>query len=139
MLMLDYKDVGWWYWVASTVCLWIAVTVNPVAFNWALLIGVVQLIHFLLVERSATSFPIQIRVGYLAVLLLAIPEGLQWILWIPAIGTLVRVTTGYCIMARNLMLMPFNRREKLTARFVKDAYLTPPVRGNILHGLPACK
>lgn len=139
MLMLDYKDVGWWYWVASTVCLWIAVTVNPVAFDWALLIGVVQLIHFMVAERSATSFPVQIRVGYLAVLLLAIPEGLQWILWIPAVGTLARVTTGYCIMARNLMLMPFNRREKLTPGFVKAAYLTPPVRGNILHGLPTGK
>ena len=139
MLMPDYRDICWWYWVASTVCLWMAVTVSPVAFDWALLIGVVQLVHFMIAERSVTSFPIQIRVGYLCVLLLSTSEGMQWILWLPAIGTLIRVTTGYCIMARNLMLMPFNRDEKLTLQFIRKAYLTPPVRGNILKLLSTCK
>jgi hypothetical protein len=139
MLMLDIKDVGWWYWLASTMCLWLAVTVYPAAFNLALLIGAIQLIHFIITERSITAFPVQIRVGYLCVLMMAVPEGYLWVLWIPAIGTLIRVLTGYCIMARNLMLLPFNRQENLTWDFVRQAYLTPPVQGNILHGLPVIK
>ena len=137
MFMLDFKDVGWWYWLASTICLWLAVTSEPVAFSWALLIGSVQLIHYIISERSFTAFPVQVRLGYLSVLLLTIPDGFQVLLWIPAIGTLLRVLTGYCIMARNLMLLPFNRQTKLTMPFIRDAYLTPPMRGNILHGLPA--
>lgn len=139
MLMLDYKDYGWWYWLASTTCLWFAVTSYPPAYNWALMIAAVQLLHYIIAQKGVTNFPVQIRVGYLSVLLLAMPEGYQWILWVPAVGTFLRVSTGYCIMARMLMLMPFNRQVQLTLRFIKTAFFTPPMRGNILHGLPAVK
>jgi hypothetical protein len=137
MLMLDYNDKGWWYWVASTSCLWLAVTGHHEVYYLALLIGVVQLLHFAIAERSVTSFPVQIRLGYLSFLLLAMPEGFEWTLWVPAVGTLLRVLFGYCIMARMLMMLPVNRKIKLTLQFVLDAFFTPPVRGNILHGLPA--
>lgn len=137
MFMLDYKDYGWWYWLASCVSLWLAVSGVGGAYEIALLIGAAQLVHFLLAERSATAFSVQIRTGYLSVLLLALPEGYQWILWVPALGTLARVVTGYCIMARMLMLVPFNRSQPLTGLFIKTAFLAKPVRGNILHGLPA--
>jgi hypothetical protein len=139
MFMFDLRDIGWWYWLASSLSLWLALTINPAAFNVALLIGAFQLLHYIIAERSVTAFPVQIRIGYLCVLLTAVPEAYQWILWIPAIGTTLRVLTGYCIMARNLMLLPFNRQEKLTLHFIKTAYLTPPVQGNVLHGLPAYK
>ena len=137
MLMLDIKDYGWWYWLASTICLWIAVTLNTLAFDLVLLIATVQLVHFIVAEGQITKFPVQIRLGYLSFLLLSMPEGMNWLLWIPAVGTLARVLFGYCIMARMLMLLPFNRSHVLSWRFVKAAFLTPPVRGNILHGLPA--
>ena len=137
MLMLDYKDYGWWYWLASTICLWLAVTIYPMAYEWALLIAAVQLVHFSFVQGSITKFPVQIRLGYLSFLLLALPEGFEWTLWIPAVGTLARVLFGYCIMARMLMLLPFNRQINLTLKFVRNAFLARPVRGNILHGLPA--
>lgn len=139
MLMLDYKDYGWWYWLASTICLWLAVTIQPAAYEWALIIAVVQLLHFSLAEGGLAKFPIQIRLGYLAFLLLSMPEGLQWLLWVPAIGTLARVLFGYCIMARMLMLLPFNRNVTLQWSFVKEAFLAAPVRGCLLHGLPSLK
>ena len=137
MFMLDIKDHGWWYWLASTTCLWLSVSIVPEAYEWALLIGVLQLLHYWIDEGSLTRFPVQIRMGYLSFLLLAMPEALHWLLWVPAIGTLARVMFGYCIMARMLMLLPFNRKESLSWRFVSKAFFTPPVRGNILHGLPA--
>ena len=90
-------------------------------------------------DLDNVEFLLQTRLGYLSFLLLALPEGLQWLLWVPAVGTLLRVLTGYCIMARMLMLMPFNREVQLSAEFVTAAFLTPPVAGNILHGLPARK
>ncbi|MDH5546433.1 MAG: hypothetical protein OEZ43_12635 [Gammaproteobacteria bacterium] len=137
MLMLDYKDVAWWYWLASSICLWFAVTIEPLAYNAALAIGVWQLLHFAIRDRSLSSFTVQIRLGYLSVLLSAMPEGFFWVLWIPAIGTVARVVFGYCIMARMLMLLPINRTQDLNWRFVLNAFLTRPVRGNILHGLPS--
>lgn len=137
MFMLDIKDTAWWYWLASTTCLWLAIAVDPFAFQLALGIGVVQLVHFALGERSMTAFPVQNRIGYLLVLLSAMPEMLSWMIWVPAIGTALRVLFGYCLMARILMLMPFNRTRPLSWRFVRDAFLTPPVPGNILHGFTA--
>jgi hypothetical protein len=139
MFMLDYKDYGWWYWAASCTTLWLAVSGFTHAYEIALIIGAVQLGHFILAERSVTAFPVQIRMGYLSVLLLAMPDGFDWVLWVPALGTLLRVVTGYCIMARMLMLMPFNRGHALSAAFIKYAFLAKPVRGNILHGLPVLK
>lgn len=137
MLMLDIKDHGWWYWLASTLCLWLAVTTTPAAYEWALVIAVVQLIHFTLAEGGIHRFPAQIRLGYFSFLLLAMPEGFEWLLWVPAIGTLLRVVFGYCIMARMLMMLPFNRHVALSWKFVKEAFFTPPIRGNIMHGLPS--
>ena len=139
MFMFDYKDHGWWYWLASTVCLWVAVTVNPFAYEVALIIAVVQLVHFSFAEGGLTKFPVQIRLGYLSFLLLSMPESMQWLLWVPAIGTLARVLFGYCIMARMLMLLPFNRQITLSWNFIKEAFLKAPIRGYILHGLPALK
>ncbi|MDH5302087.1 MAG: hypothetical protein OEW58_12065 [Gammaproteobacteria bacterium] len=135
MLMLDFRDFAWWYWLVSTISLWFTLTTTPEAYSLTIAIGGLQLLHFALREQSLRSFPVQIRLGYLSVLLIAMPDGFQWVLWIPAVGTLIRVLIGYCIMARILMLMPFNRQNPLSLRFVKDAFLTQPVRGNILHGL----
>jgi len=135
MLMLDFKDFAWWYWLASTISLWFAVTSTPEAHDLAIAIGGLQLLHLALREQSLHTFPVQIRLGYLSVLLMALPDGFQWVLWVPAIGTLIRVLIGYCLMARILMLLPFNREKPLTLRFIKEAFFTPPMRGNILHGL----
>lgn len=137
MFMLDYKDISWWYWLASMTSLWLAVTIDPSAYYAALGIGGLQLLHFVFREKSLNAFPVQIRLGYLSVLLAAMPDGFFWVLWVPAIGTVLRVLIGYCIMARMLMLLPFNRSQNLTWHFVRDAFFTPPVRGNVLHGLTA--
>lgn len=137
MFMIDIKDYSWWYWVVTSICLWLTMTVYPEAYQWTVVIAVIQLLHFSLLEGSATHFSVQIRWGFLIYLLIALPENLQWILWLPAFGTLARVLFGYCLMARLLMLLPFNRKVKLTWQFVREAFLTPPVRGSILHGLPS--
>lgn len=139
MFMFDIKDYGWWYWLASTISLWLAMTVYPEALMWALSIGVIQLIHYRLKEGSLIRFSVQIRLGYLTYLLLALPDNLQWLLWLPTVGTLARVLFGYCLMARLLALLPINRQVPLSWKYVMDAFLTPPVRGNVLHGLPTLK
>jgi len=139
MFMIDYKDYGWWYWVAITTCVWVTMTINPDAYLWLVSIASIQLVHFRLVEGSVTRFPVQVRIAYLTYILLALPEGMQWILWLPAFGGLARVLFGYCLLARMLMLFPNNREQPLTWKFAAEAFFTPPVRGSILHGLPSVK
>jgi hypothetical protein len=52
-------------------------------------------------------------------------------------GTTVRVAFDYCLLARTLSLMPWNRRQPLTLALVWRTYATPPVKGSILQALAA--
>jgi hypothetical protein len=57
-------------------------------------------------------------------LLLALWEPLNWLFWLPAIGTPAQVLFGYCTLARCLSLMPWNRREPLSTELVRRTFLS---------------
>jgi len=135
MLMIEYRDLGWRYWLATVCLLTAGLAGQPLAFVLAVGLTLVHLAHFLLRERSLRSFPVQVRLGYLVLLLLALPEPLQWIFWIPTVGTWAQVLFGYCTMARLVSLLPWNRSEPFSLRLVGRTFSAPPVRGNILQGL----
>lgn len=134
MFMLEPRDIGWWYWLV-TVCLLSAGVAgwNP---GFALAIGLtgVQLLHYIVREKDVSAFPVQVRIGYLLLLLLAWPEPLRWIYWIPTLGTWAQVIFGYCTMARLVSLLPWNRREALSPALIQRTFLSRPVRGNVLQG-----
>lgn len=65
-----------------------------------------------------------------------LPENLQLIYWIPTVGTWAQVLFGYCAMARMVSLLPWNRKEALSFDYIKRTFVSAPVRGNILQGLP---
>lgn len=109
--MLEYRTIGWWYWLVTVGLLSAGVSGWRTGFLLAIGLTVWQLIHFILREGRISAFPIQVRLGYLALLLLALPENLQFIYWVPTIGTWAQVLFGYCTMARMLSLLPWNRRE----------------------------
>ena len=136
MFMLEYRSMSWWYWLVTVGLLTAGVSGWPTGFLLAIGLTVFQLIHCTLRERSFTSFPVQVRLGYLLLLLMASPEHLQLIYWIPMIGTWAQVLFGYCTMARTLSLLPWNRKEALSFALLKQTFLSVPVRGNILQGLP---
>jgi len=139
MTMIEYKDIGWWYWLA-TVCLLTAGLAGwSDGFVYAIGLTVFQLIHFIIREKSLTAFPVQVRIGYLLLLLIALPEPLQWIFWIPTIGTWAQIIFGYCTMARLVSTLPWNRKEAFSLTFLSRTFLSRPVRGNILQGQAALK
>jgi len=109
---------------------------TPTAFLGAIALTVWQLLHFRLREGSARAFPVQVRFWYLMLLLLALPGPMQWLYWIPMIGTWAQLVFGYCTMARLVSLLPWNRREPFSWRLVGRTFFSAPVRGNILQGLP---
>ena len=136
MLMLEYRAIAWWYWLA-TVCLLTAGVLGwPTGFLLAIGLTTFQLTHFGLRGRSFTSFPFQVRLAYLLLLLVALPGPLQPLYWIPVIGTWAQVLTGYCTMARLVSLLPWNREEAFSSALVRRTFLSRPERGNILHGMP---
>jgi len=136
MLMVEYRALSWWYWLVTVGLLTAGVFGWPTGFLLAIGLTVFQLIHFTLRERSMTAFPVQVRLGYLLLLLIALPENLQGIYWIPTLGTWAQVLFGYCLMARMVSLLPWTRREAFSLGLLKRTFLSAPVRGNILQGLP---
>jgi hypothetical protein len=137
MFMIEYRDVGWWYWLLTACLLTIGVSGNSAAFLFAIGLTVVQLLHFVIREHGISAFPVQVRFWYLMLLVVALPEQLQLIYWIPAIGTWAQIIFGYCTMARLVSLLPWNRNEPFSLALVKRTFLSRPVRGSVKQGFSA--
>jgi hypothetical protein len=130
--MIDIHDVRWWYWLATALLLGVALIAgSPLGIPLAVALAVVQVLHFG-ARDGATSFPAQVRVAYLAILIAGGVPGLGVLHWIQLFGTTAMVTVGYCPLARCLSLLPWNRRGPLDLAALRRAFLTPPVRGSIL-------
>ena len=134
MFMIEYKDIGWRYLLVTAPLLTIGVLGNESGFIFAIGLTVFQLIHYIIREKSIKAFPVQVRFWYLILLMISFPEIMQWLYWVPCIGTWAQVIFGYCAMARLVSLWPWNRDEPFTLRLVVRTFLSRPVRGNIKQG-----
>jgi len=139
MFMIEYKSIGWWYWLVTAGLLTYGVTENPIGFMLAIGLTVFQLIHFVIREHGITAFPVQVRFWYLMLLIVALPEPLHLIYWIPTIGTWAQIIFGYCTMARLVSLLPSNRSEPFSYALLKKTFFSRPVRGNIKQGFAAAR
>jgi len=137
MFMIDYKEISWWYWLATVCLLMAGLAVNPDYYFLAIALTIIQIIHFSIRERSITAFPVQVRFWYMALLLVSLPQPMQWLYWVPVVGTWAQLIFGYCTMARCVSLLPWNREEAFSIELLMQTFLSRPVRGNILQGLPA--
>jgi len=131
MFMIEFKDIGWWYWLVTAILLTLGVAGNETGFILAIGLTTFQLIHFIIREPGITSFPVQVRFWYLMLLLVAWLDPLQWLYWIPTIGTWAQIIFGYCTMARLVYLFPWNRQESLTFSLFKQTFFSKPVRGSV--------
>lgn len=124
--MSGTRRIDWWYWLGLEVVIagWLAGC--PVCPELAVGLGTVQVLHYLALTGSFTAFPVQVRSAYLWILLFAMWEPLQPVLWMPFAGTAVLLATDYCTLARLLSLMPWNRSEPFSAELVRRVLLTPP-------------
>jgi hypothetical protein len=134
MFMIDYKDISWWYWLATAILLTLGLAGYTTSYVLAIDLVLWQLLHFSIRDRSLTSFSVQVRFWYLVLLLVAFPESTQVLYWVPTIGTWAQIFFGYCAMARLVALFPRNRNEPLTYGLVIRSFFSRPVRGNILQG-----
>ncbi|MFW6379011.1 MAG: hypothetical protein ACOCY2_00390 [Guyparkeria sp.] len=129
--MLNVTDVGWWYWLVTAMLLSYGLSIDPIGLLLAVGLTVINLGHFALRADRLIAFPVQVRFFYLLLLLVALPEAMRWLFWVPMIGTWAQVLVGYCTMARLVSLLPWNRREPLTWRLVWRRFVSAPVRGSV--------
>lgn len=139
MFMINYREMSWWYWLVTACLLTAGLAGYPVGFPLAIALTLVQIIHFTLRDGSIGAFPVQVRFWYLVLLLVALPQPLNVIYWIPTIGTWAQLIFGYCTMARCVSLLPWNRTEPFSLDLVTRTFVSRPVAGNVLQGLPPLK
>lgn len=90
-----------------------------------------QVLHFVAYRRTLRALDVQVRMGYLALLLLG-SAPLWWpIHLVQFVGVNALLVVDYCLLARLLVLMPWNRAEPLTAQLVRRALFMPPAPGAI--------
>jgi len=81
------------------------------------------------IPRPGTSLqgvPVQLRLAYTLLLIICLFPPMRWIYWVPAVGTFALVIFGYCLMARMLSLLWWNRAEPITVDLLRRAFLSRP-------------
>jgi hypothetical protein len=121
-LLKTERDMGWWYWLVTDIALAYGLLGGPFGFAPVIGITLVQAGHYLTRERSLRAFPVQVRLGYLGLLLLGQWLPLTFIYWIQLAGTSAMVCFDYCPLARVLSLMPWNRRQPFTLSLVIQTF-----------------
>ncbi|MGM0532819.1 MAG: hypothetical protein ACQER7_15840 [Bacteroidota bacterium] len=139
MFMIEYKDIGWWYWILTATLLTYGVMENELGFILAIGLTSIHLLHYIIREKRIKAFPVQVRFFYLMLLLVAFPGIMQWLYWVPCIGTWAQIIFGYCAMARMVSLWPWNREEDFTLKLLMKTFLSPPVKGSVQQGFAEIK
>ena len=119
---------------------WDSETVSQPHSHSILLVGILAAIvaHFVEIHFGIAIAATRLYFwAYLGLLVLAQWPPFYWVYWLQLAGTTAMVLFSYCLLARVLSLMPWNRHEPFSLKFFVRTFFSAPVRGNILQGLPA--
>lgn len=109
-LTTNATDIRWWFW--ATTLAFIVAAVGGWIPGYYIVMGIsaVQVLFFLLQEKSLAAFPTQIRVVYFGFALFGLwPEVRLFLYLILLLGTIMVVFFGRCSIALILKHMPWNR------------------------------
>lgn len=128
-----FRDVTWWSWVAIIGLLIARFAGDPRAVVAAIgVCGGLAVIDLILRRGDWRAMSVQIRVSYGLMLLAGLLPWMAWLHAVQLVGTTARVITGYCLLERELRLMPMNRAEPLARRAVWRTLTAPPGAGGLL-------
>jgi hypothetical protein len=94
-----------------------------------------QALHFATRRRTLRALDVQVRIGYAALLLLGSVGPLWPVHVVQFVGVNALLVGDYCLLARLLVLLPWNRGVPLSAQLVRQALLSPPTPAAIHHRL----
>ena len=119
-------DLATTYWLATVPLVSGAALHCRWSLAAALILTTVQAIHFAVRAHDPTAFPVQVRSAYFALLLLGTCPAFAWVHWLQLVGTTARVAANYCLLARGLSLLPWNRTAPFTIDLLSHAFFAPP-------------
>ena len=119
------------YWQLTALLLAAHFAGSGAALPATLALNVVQVLHFSAVRRSAAAFDVQVRIAFLGLLVAGSCGPLWPIHLVQLVGVSAVLVADYCLLARLLALLPWNRDQPFSWRLVRTALLQPPVPGSI--------
>lgn len=111
-LKIDFKTLEWWYWFVTLIAMITGLSGVAEGFYVVILVSVVQFVHFM-ASRGFTAFPTQVRFVYGIFAIIALFDPTRIFYWALLIGTVMVTFFDRCIIARVLILMPWNKDVKL--------------------------
>jgi hypothetical protein len=125
------RDKVWIYWAITSGLLIADVMGWPLGLSLAIALNVIQLGHFYFETKSVTSFPVQVRLAYLILLLVIMWPPLYWLLYFVILGTSAMVLFDYCFLARFMSLMPWNCKQRYNVSLFLKTFVSRPVEGSV--------
>lgn len=130
------QGFGHGFWLAAAVLLATGLAGYAAAIGAAVALTAARVAQLAIPARDPLSFALQVHASFLLLLALGFLPSFGFLHWNLLAGTWLLVLTDYCILARCLALLPWNRAEPLTWRRVGRTLFSWPVE-NILDGI-AC-
>ncbi|MCU0963736.1 MAG: hypothetical protein MUF08_01445 [Burkholderiaceae bacterium] len=124
------------YWQATALLLATHLSGWAPGLALAVALNAVQAAHFALHRRSLQAFDVQVRIGYLALLLIGSVGPLWPIHVVQFVGVNAMLVADYCLLARLLVLLPWNRRTRFSPSLLRWALCSPAMPGAITDRVP---
>lgn len=132
---MDRRNLRDRYWSAILTSLGFSLAGVDLGTYVALGIGLAQMVHVIVDERSATTLPSQVRIAYLGLLVAGFPPQMRWLHALQVAGTVSLLFADYCPLARMLSLFPWNLGRRASMADVVRAAVLPPAPGSFVERL----
>ena len=116
----------WWVWFVTATLLAVGLSGYTVAYWVAIALTFAQLLVFWVREGSVRAFSVQLRMAFAMILCVCLLPFMHWLFWLPTVGTFAMLIFGYCLLARMLYLLPWNRSEPMTFNMLRRTFLSRP-------------
>lgn len=127
-----FSDSSWWHWALTVPLLARSLGGETWAMPLAIALCIFMITYFRARIGAWRPLPVQVRVAYLALLVVGMLPLQQWLHWVQLCGTSSMVLFGYCPLARMLGLAPWNRTQPITRRLVWKAMVKDPCAGGLV-------
>jgi hypothetical protein len=113
-LTINARDIRWWFWLVTLVFIIAALAGWSPAYYVVIAISAVQVIFFLVQEKSLSAYPVQIRIVYFVWTLFGLwPGGRLFFYILLLLGTIMVTFFGRCVIGLGLKFMPWNKTRAI--------------------------
>ncbi len=107
-------DIRWWFWATTLAFIVAALAGWTPGYYAVMAISALQVLFFLVQEKSFAAFPTQIRLVYFGFTLFGLWPELRWFFFaLLLLGTVMVTFFGRCAIALVLKQMPWNRGREV--------------------------